>query len=138
MSIVGYTSGVFDLFHIGHLNLINKSKELCDYLIVAVSTDELVFEYKGYRPVIPFEERARIVEAIKGVDRVVPQYNRNKIQAYERYSFQRLFVGDDWAGNTIFEETDKYMKEKGDDGVFYLPYTKGISTTELKQRILGR
>ena len=136
MGIVGYTSGVFDLFHIGHLNMILRSKELCDYLIVAVSTDELVFEYKGYRPVIPFGERIQIVEAIKGVDRVVPQYNRNKIQAYNMYSFQRLFVGDDWVGNSIFEETDKYMKEKGDDGVFYLPYTIGISTTELKRRIL--
>jgi len=80
---VGYTAGVFDLFHIGHLNILKRAKEYCDYLIVAVSTDELVQEYKKRKPIFPYEERKAIVESIKYVDEVVPQYNRDKIAAYE-------------------------------------------------------
>ena len=94
--IIGYTAGVFDLFHIGHLNILKKAKEQCDHLIVAVSTDELVREYKHKNPVICFEERMEIVKAIRYADEVVPQVNRDKFAAWEKYHFNKMFVGDDW------------------------------------------
>ncbi|MEO1958047.1 MAG: adenylyltransferase/cytidyltransferase family protein [Nautiliaceae bacterium] len=130
--IKGYTAGVFDLFHIGHLNILKKAKENCDYLIVAVSTDELVEKYKGKKPIIPYEERKAIVEAIKYVDEVVPQTDRDKIKAVERYDIDVMFVGSDWKGSEIFEEVDKYMKSKGKIGVKYFPYTEGVSSTKIK------
>ena len=98
---VGYTTGVFDLFHIGHLNILQKAKEQCEYLIVGVSTDELVQEYKNKTPIIPYEERKRIVEAIRYVDKVVPQVNMNKREAWEREKFNALFHGDDWKGSSL-------------------------------------
>lgn len=127
----GYTAGVFDLFHIGHLNILRRAKERCDYLIVAVSTDELVREYKGRPPVIPYDERKAIVEAIKYVDEVVPQVNRDKIAAFEKYGFDVMFVGDDWKGDTLFDEVDRYMRERG-ACVEYLPYTRNVSSTLIK------
>jgi len=130
--IKGYTAGVFDLFHIGHLNILKKAKENCDYLIVAVSTDELVEQYKGKRPIIPYEERKAIVEAIKYVDEVVPQIDRDKIKAVDKYDVDVMFVGDDWKGSEIFEKVDNYMKSKGKIGVKYFPYTKGVSSTKIK------
>ena len=129
---VGYTSGVFDLFHIGHLNILRNAKELCDYLIVAVSTDELVQKYKNKTPVIPYEERKAIVESIKYVDRGVPQVNMDKIAAFEQYHFDAIFVGDDWKGSDVFERADSYMRERG-ACVEYLPYTNNISSTLLKK-----
>ena len=95
---VGYTTGVFDLFHIGHLNILRRAKEQCDYLIVGVSTDELVEKEKQKRPVIPYEERVAIVEAIRYVDVVVPQVNKDKLAAYKRLKFDAMFVGSDWKG----------------------------------------
>lgn len=132
---VGYTTGVFDLFHVGHLNILKKAKERCDYLIVGVSTDELVKEYKNKAPVIPFEERKAIVEAIKYVDRVVPQENRDKIAAFNKYKFDVIFVGDDWKGSSVFDEVDEYMRARGGMGVCYIPYTKDISSTILRTAI---
>ena len=129
---VGYTTGVFDLFHIGHLNILKRAKEQCDYLIVGVSTDELVKEYKNKTPVIPFEERKAIVEAIRYVDRVVPQEDRDKIGAFNKYKFDVIFVGDDWKGNSVFNEVDEYMKKNGGLGVKYIPYTKNVSSTILR------
>lgn len=128
---VGYTTGVFDLFHIGHLNILKKAKERCEYLIVGVSTDECVKEYKHKTPIIPFEERIAIVEAIKYVDKVVPQINRDKIKAYEEYRFDAMFVGDDWKGNPLFDSVEKYLNGKG-AVVEYFPYTKDVSSTLLK------
>jgi glycerol-3-phosphate cytidylyltransferase len=128
---IGYTAGVYDLFHIGHLNIIKKAKEQCEYLIVAVSTDELVESYKNKTPVIPYEERKAIVESIKYVDEVVPQINRDKIQAYDQYHFDVMFVGDDWRGNDVFEKVDSYMREHG-GCVEYIPYTQNVSSTLLK------
>ena len=127
---VGYTAGVFDLFHIGHLNILKRAKEQCEYLIVAVSTDELVQKYKNKIPVIPYEERKTIIEAIKYVDEVVPQVNRDKIVAYEQYHFDVMFVGDDWKGSDVFEKVDVYMRECG-ACVEYLPYTQNVSSTLL-------
>lgn len=132
--VVGYTSGVFDLFHIGHLNVLRQAKEKCDYLIVAVSTDELVQEYKKKTPVIPFEQRAAIVAAIKYVDEVVPQTNRDKIEAFEKLKFDIMFVGDDWKGSEIFKKTDEYMRKQGGK-VYYLKHTKGISSTQITEML---
>lgn len=131
---IGYTTGVFDMFHVGHLNILRRAKEQCDYLIVGVSTDELVKNYKNKTPIIPFEERKAILEAIKYVDKVVPQENRDKYSAYEKYEFNIMFVGDDWKGNSLFEEVEKKFKNVGVE-VVYFPYTKGTSSTILKEKL---
>ena len=130
---VGYTTGVYDLFHIGHLNLLRKAKAQCDYLIVGVSTDELV-SYKHKQAVIPFFERKDIVAAIKYVDEVVTQENMNKMEAWEKYHFNVMFVGDDWKG------TDKWNKIEADlnavgTQVVYFPYTKGTSSTLINETL---
>ena len=130
--IIGYTTGVFDLFHIGHLNILEKAKSECDYLIVGVSTDELVQDYKNKKPVICYEERKKIVEAIKYVDEVVPQTNRDKMQAYKKYKFDKMFVGDDWKGSELFTRLEKEFAEFGVE-IVYFPYTKGTSSTFLKE-----
>ena len=96
--IIGYTTGVYDMFHIGHLNVIRRAKEQCDYLIVGVSTDELVKKEKNKTPVIPYEERAAIVAALKYVDKVVPQENKDKLGAWKKLHFDKMFVGSDWKG----------------------------------------
>ena len=132
--IIGYTTGVFDLFHIGHLNILRRAKEQCDYLIVGVSTDELCESYKHKAPVIPFEERITIVEAIRYVDKVVPQYDRDKFAAWQRLHFDRMFVGDDWKGTPLFEELEKQFAEVGVE-IVYFPYTKGTSSTTLRDRL---
>lgn len=131
---LGYTSGVFDMFHIGHLNIIMRAKEQCESLIVAVSTDELVRGYKNKTPVIPFEERAAIVGSIRYVDRVVPQVDRDKAGAWKAYGFDAMFVGDDWKGDPLFEETEREFKEYGVD-IVYFPYTQGVSSTELQKKL---
>ena len=131
---LGYTAGVYDMFHIGHLNIIMRAKEQCEALIVAVSTDELVWKYKGKAPVIPFEERAAIVEGIRYVDRVVPQTNRDKIGAWRIFGFDAMFVGDDWKGHPLFLEIEHELKEHGVD-IIYFPYTRGISSTELQKKL---
>lgn len=131
---IGYTAGVFDLFHIGHLNIIRRAKEQCDYLIVAVSTDELVQDYKHKAPVICYEERIEIVKAIRYVDEVVPQVNRDKFAAWEKYHFNKMFVGDDWKGSSLFNEVEKKFKTVGVE-IVYFPYTKGTSSTILKEAL---
>lgn len=132
--IIGYTTGVFDMFHIGHLNVIRNAKEKCDYLIVGVSTDELVKQDKGKTPVIPYEERFQIVSAIKYVDRVVPQPDKNKYGAWKRYHFDKMFVGSDWKGTPQWTEYERQFASVGVD-IVYLPYTDGISSTKLTQVI---
>ena len=132
--IIGYTSGVFDLFHIGHLNILRRAKEQCDYLIVAVSTDGLVQEYKHKTPVICYDERIEIVKAIRYVDEVVPQFNRDKFAAWEKYHFNKMFVGDDWKGSPIFDEVEKKLSSVGVETV-YFPYTKGTSSSTLKKAL---
>ncbi|EUJ29065.1 adenylyltransferase/cytidyltransferase family protein [Listeria cornellensis] len=129
---LGYTSGVFDLFHIGHLNILKKAKEQCEHLIVAVSTDELVQSYKNKTPVIPFEERLEIVESITFVDEVVAQMNRDKVAAMEHYQFDVMFVGSDWKGNALFTETEQIFKANDVD-VVYFPYTSNTSSTLLTE-----
>lgn len=137
--VVGYTTGVYDMFHIGHLNVIRRAKELCDYLIVGVSTDELVMREKNKAPVIPFEERIAIVEAIKYVDKVVPQTDKNKFGVWERYHFDKMFVGSDWKGTPQWDLYEKQFEPVGVE-IVYLPHTDGISSTNLTsviKEILG-
>ena len=129
---IGYTTGVFDLFHIGHLNILKRAKEQCDYLIVGVSTDELVQEYKHKIPVIPFEERKEIVNSIKYVDEVYTQKNMNKFEAWEDLHFDVIFHGDDWKNSNLYKENEKKLKEVGVDCV-YFPYTKNTSSTIIKE-----
>ena len=131
---IGYTTGVFDMFHIGHLNILKRAKEECEHLIVGVSTDELAKSYKNKTPIIPYEERAEIVKAIKYVDEVVPQISRDKMEAYERIRFNAMFAGDDWKGKPLWVEVEKKLKEKGVD-VVYFPYTKHISSTILREKL---
>lgn len=130
---IGYTTGVYDLFHIGHLNLLRKAKAQCDYLIVGVSTDDLV-EYKGKRSVIPFEERKEIVGAIKYVDEVVTQENMDKLGAWKKYHFDVMFVGDDWKGTDKWNKIEAELKEVGAE-VVYFPYTKGTSSTLINETL---
>ena len=125
---VGYTTGVFDLFHIGHLNVIKRAKEQCEFLIVGVSTDELVQKEKNKTPIIPLDERRLIVEAIKYVDQVVLQTNKNKMEAYEKYRFDAMFVGSDWQGTEVWMEYEKEFRSIGVD-IVYLPHTDGTSST---------
>ena len=133
---IGYTTGVFDMFHIGHLNVLKQAKELCDYLIVGVSTDENVENYKRKKPVIPFEERIKIVEAIKYVDKVVPQYNMNKVEAWKNLHFDVLLHGDDWKNSKMYNDLIDEFKQLGVDVVF-LKHTEGISSSDLRKKING-
>lgn len=127
--VIGYTAGVFDLFHIGHLNLLKNAKGMCDKLIVGVTVDELV-SYKGKQALIPYEDRAEIVRSIKYVDAVVPQYDMDKLTACKKLGASILFVGDDWYGT---EKWKKYEKEFSAAGIriVYFPYTRGISSTKI-------
>jgi len=125
--IIGYTTGVYDLFHVGHLNLLRNAKSLCDRLIVGVTTDELV-NYKGKSPVIPFQERCEIVRGIKYVDAVVPQYDMNKIAACKKVKANILFVGDDWYNTDKWKEFEQKLS-KNNIKVLYFPYTKGTSSS---------
>ncbi len=133
---IGYTTGVYDMFHIGHLNIIERARERCDYLIVGVSTDELVMQEKGKTPVIPFEERIAIVSALKYVDQVVPQINKNKLEAWEKYHFDVMFVGSDWKGTPQWKGYEEQFDPLGVE-IVYLPHTDGISSTELTALIKG-
>lgn len=128
--IVGYTTGVYDMFHIGHLNVIQRAKEQCDYLIVGVSTDELVVHDKHKTSVIPYEERAAIVAAIKYVDQVVPQTDKDKFGAWKKYHFNKMFVGSDWQGTPQWNKFEKEFAPVGVE-IVYLPHTDGISSTQL-------
>ena len=132
--IIGYTTGVYDMFHIGHLNILKRAKEKCDYLIVGVSTDELCISYKHKAPNVPFVEREAIVEAIQYVDEVVPQVDRNKFGAWENYKFDVMFVGDDWKGSPLFSALEERFKEVG-VSIVYFPYTTGTSSTVLREKL---
>jgi len=132
--IVGYTTGVYDMFHIGHLNILKRAKEQCDYLIVGISTDELVQKEKNKTPVIPWDERAEIVKAIRYVDEVVIQPDKNKLAAWEKYHFDKMFVGSDWKGTPEWNKFEEQFKPLGVE-IVYLPHTDGISSTKLTNYI---
>jgi len=134
--IIGYTTGVFDLFHIGHLNILRSAKQMCDILIVGVSTDELVVKCKKKKAVIPFKARIEIVRSIKYVDIAIPQKNRNKVEAAQKLKFNVLIVGDDWYNSEKWNKEELELN-KYDVKVIYLPYTSGISSTKVKRCIKG-
>lgn len=127
---IGYTTGVFDMFHIGHLNILKKAKERCDYLIVGVSTDDVVLDYKHKKPIIPFEERIAIVSELKCVDRAVPQTSMDKMEAWKKLHFDALFHGTDWQNSEMYNNIIREFSDIGVDVVF-LPHTEGISSTML-------
>ena len=131
--VIGYTSGVYDLFHIGHLNLLRNAKGMCDKLIVGVTTDELV-SYKNKKAVISFHERMEIVRSSRYVDSVVPQENMDKFEMWKKLKFDVMFVGDDWYASDKWEELEKQFKEVGVRIVFF-PYTKGTSSTLLNETL---
>lgn len=132
--VIGYTTGVYDMFHIGHLNILRKAKECCDYLIVGVSTDELVQKEKNKTPIIPYEERRQIVEAIRYVDKVVPQVDKNKYAAWQKYHFDKMFVGSDWKGTKQWQEYEEQFSEVGVE-IVYFDHTDGISSTILREKL---
>ena len=129
---IGYTAGVFDLFHIGHLNLLKNAKSVCDRLIVGVSTDELVQEYKNKCPIIPFSDRLQIVSSLSYVDGVVAQRTINKVEMWHRLKFDSLIVGDDWLHTPKWNKTEAELNELN-CRVFYFPRTRGISSTRLNE-----
>lgn len=132
---IGYTDGVFDLFHVGHLNMIQAAKDRCEYLIVGVHGDDVVEEYKHHRPIMNENDRRRIVESVKGVDRAEINRFRDKLKLWELYHFDVIFIGDDWKGTERWDHFEKVLAEINVD-VIYVPYTKGISTTEIRKRIM--
>lgn len=131
---VGYTTGVFDMFHVGHLNILQRAKERCNHLIVGVSTDELVMAYKNKAPIISYDDRKSIVEAIKYVDQVVPQDSMDKLSTLATLDYNVVFVGSDWK-NT--DKWNKYQQEYNAHGVdvVYLDHTDGISSSMLREKI---
>lgn len=133
--IIGYTTGVFDMFHVGHLNILKQAKAKSDYLIVGVSTDELVLSEKHKTPIIRYEDRVEIVKAIKYVDEVVPQIDKNKFEAWQKYKFDRMFVGSDWKGTTIWEQLEEQFEPLGVE-IVYFDHTDGISSTILRDRLI--
>lgn len=131
--IIGYTTGVYDLFHIGHLNLLKNAKGMCDKLIVGVTVDELV-AYKGKQAMIPFEDRIEIVRSIKYVDAAVPQYDMDKLAACKKLGAQFLFVGDDWYGTPKWQQYETQFEAEGIK-IVYFPYTKGVSSTKINEAL---
>ena len=123
--IIGYTAGVFDLFHSGHVNLLKAAKSLCDKLVVGVSSDEIAL-YKNKKPIIKFQERKVVVESCRFVDCVVGQYDLDKYAAYKKIGFDILFVGDDWYGKGQWNDLEEKIKPAK---IIFLPYTKSVSST---------
>lgn len=131
--IIGYTTGVYDLFHIGHLSLFKNAKGLCDKLVVGVTVDELV-SYKGKQAMIPFADRLEIVRSCRYVDAAIPQYDMDKLSACKKIGASILFVGDDWYGTEKWKEYEQEFKEAGIQ-IVYFPYTKGISSTKITEAL---
>ncbi len=132
--IIGYTQGTYDLFHIGHLNLLENAKKQCDYLIVGINSDKLVLDYKGKIVNIHDEDRARIVRSLKCVNESHVVESLDKIEMLERFNYDVIFIGSDWKGNPRWEQTKKEIEARGKKLIF-LPHTDGISTTDLTKRV---
>lgn len=133
---IGYTTGVYDMFHIGHLNILRRAKEQCEFLIVGVTTDELSYSRKNKYPIINEKDRMAIVGAIKYVDKVVPQVDMDKIKPVIEYGVDVVFVGSDWKGTEAWNNYEKEFAQVG-CSVVYLDHTDGISSTILRSRING-
>ena len=133
--IIGYTSGVYDLFHVGHVNILRNAKAMCDKLVVGVTVDELV-EYKGKQPVIPYSERIEVVRACRFVDVAIPQNNMDKTAAAKKNRASYLFVGDDWYATKKWEEYEAELESVGCK-VIYFPYTQGTSSTLINNTLIN-
>ena len=133
--IIGYTDGTFDLFHIGHLNVLKEAKRHCDELIVGVHSDDLVKSYKSNAPIINENDRAEIIRNLSFVDKVVINKTRDKLELLNLYGFNLMIIGDDWKGTDRWNKFEKMLNERGVN-VLYIPYTKSISTTMIKNKIL--
>ncbi|WP_081668007.1 adenylyltransferase/cytidyltransferase family protein [Butyrivibrio sp. WCD2001] len=135
---VGYVAGVFDLFHLGHLNLMRNAKTKCDYLIAGVLEDDLVIHFKGKAPFIPHEERMDIVGACRYVDKVVPVDFSNiaKMDAWKKNPYDCFFSGNDYEGNPVWEYERKQLNEVGSD-IYFFPYTQSTSSTQIKRALKG-
>lgn len=131
---IGYTTGVYDMFHIGHLNILRRAKEQCDYLVVGVTTDDLCLKRKNKRPIINEVDRMAIVEAIRYVDKVVPQTDMDKIRPVRELGADAVFVGSDWKGTEAWNNYEKQFAEVGCT-VVYLDHTDGISSTILRDKL---
>ena len=131
--VIGYTTGVFDLFHIGHLNLLKNAKGMCDRLVVGVTVDELV-KYKGKNALIPFEDRIEIVRSCKYVDAAIPQYDMDKLKICKQLGATIMFVGDDWYGTEKWKAYEESFTKEG-IRLVYFPYTKGISSTKINETL---
>ena len=131
--IIGYTTGVYDLFHVGHLNLFKNAKGMCDKLIVGVTVDELV-QYKGKNAMIPFDDRIELVRSCRYVDVAIPQYDMDKLRACKKLGATISFVGDDWYGT---EKWKMYEDDFAKEGIkiVYFPYTKGVSSTKITKAL---
>lgn len=130
---IGYTQGTFDMFHIGHLNLLHQAKELCEELIVGVNTDLLVNDYKHKEPVVNECDRAAIIAELRCVDKVVLCDTLKKTDAWQLLHFDAIFIGSDWKGNARWKQTEKDLAPLGAD-VVYLKHTDGISSTLLRDK----
>ena len=128
------TFGVFDYFHIGHLNLLRNAKAQCDYLIVGVNSDRLVKSYKNKSAIIPLAERMDIIGAIRYVDEVIACETLDKTEMQKKLRFQKIFIGDDWKGNERWKRTEEEMHLLGAE-VVYLPHTSGTSSTMLREKL---
>lgn len=136
-TVVGYTTGVFDLFHIGHLNLLKRAKHHCDHLVVGVATDELTERLKGFRPYVPFVERIEIIKSIKYTDEVYVQDKIDEIGDLQRIQFSRIFKGSDWEGSDKWNNLKQEFQKKGVEVIFF-PYTNVTSSTKLKARLRNK
>lgn len=134
---IGYTTGVFDLFHIGHVNLLRRSRENCDRLIVGVTTDELTLQRKGRLPVVPFEERIAIVADVRYVDQAVPHEHMDRMRTWNELRYHVMFKGDDWAGTPEWKALEGQLRDVGVEVVFF-PYTKGQASSLLRPHALSQ
>lgn len=133
---IGYIAGMFDIIHAGHIDILEKSKSMCDTLIVAIGTDEFMIKRKNRNSIVPYEERKKIVESIKYVDIVVPEVDLNKLNEYYKYHFDVMFSGDDHKYEPIYIEAEKSLNKLGVD-VIYFPRLRNISSTSIRKKVLN-
>ena len=133
-SVIGYTTGVFDMFHVGHLNILKQARSQCDHLIVGVTTDEVAAQRKGRRPIVPLLERIEIVQNVRYADDVVPQASMDKMEAWNNLKFDVMFVGDDWRGTDKWNALEAEFATLG-VAIVYFPYTQHTSSTQLRRAV---
>lgn len=134
--LVGYVPGVYDLFHIGHLNALRQAREMCDVLVAGVVSDEVCEQVKGLRPFVPLEERLAIVDAIGIVDATYAELTTDKLDAWREVGFHRVFKGDDWRDTPRGRELELRVGTVGAE-VVYFPYTVHTSSTQLRRAIVA-